>query len=74
MSARIRPTLLATVIVLGALTHSAQSDQQLVFTIPEPPVDQQAKEKPRCVPSRMVGIAESAEDYYSSCDEPEKAN
>jgi len=78
MSARIKSTLLAvTAIALGVATfiRTAQSDQnQLVFSIPEPPIDQQAEKWPDCIPSRNVGIAESAKDYYSSCHQTENAD
>lgn len=64
---KILVLLLATVFV-GPVSADDQFDW-----IPQPSEPDQERsdvdleERPKCYPTRMVGIAESSADYYASC-------
>lgn len=66
------------VIALGAGIFSAVStanENELEFSIPVKPAKQENSGKiPSCFPTRNVGIAETAKDYYSSCKQAENLN
>lgn len=72
----IKVIFAAAMVVLGTGTFgqvTRADERPTIFSSPEKPTIQTSSQDAlRCVPLRNVGIAETAKNYYSSCDQDRK--
>ena len=64
LRAAIATAALPSVVPQAQKTSARPTTKQVDVSKPK-----EGSQKPRCLPERVVGIAETAENYYASCDQ-----